>query len=181
MIITVLHLVEHITNCFDDGSSFSVKIEYFIEKTLFGNADTLFKIRNKLAGDFLLTNVELSGYLAVVITNQSVIARGEVTYEQLQEIHNKMEALFGMHGVYILMPYTTYCPHHPHKGYEGEIPELKIECECRKPKPGILLKAAEDFNIDHSQSWLVSDDENDIKAGNNARCRTALIGVADWL
>lgn len=122
--------------------------------------------------------INASGYLAIVVTNQPVIARGEVTYKQLQEIHNKMETLLGMHGAFLDAVY--FCPHHPHKGYAGEVPELKIECECRKPKPGMLLKAAEDFNIDLSQSWMVGDGENDIKAGKSAGCRTALIGTADY-
>ncbi len=119
-----------------------------------------------------------SGYLSIVITNQPVIARGEVTVPQLQEIHNKMETLLGAEGAYLDAIY--YCPHHPHKGYEGEVPELKIECSCRKPKPGMLLKAAEDFNIDLSRSWMVGDGENDIKAGKAAGCKTALIATEDF-
>ncbi len=119
-----------------------------------------------------------SGYLAIVITNQPVIARGEVSYEQLQEIHNKMETLLGEKGAYLDAIY--YCPHHPHKGYYGEVPELKIECTCRKPKPGMLLKAAKDFNIDLSQSWMVGDGENDIRAGKEAGCKTALIGYENY-
>lgn len=119
-----------------------------------------------------------SGYLAIVVTNQPVIARGEVTYDQLQEIHNKMETLLGMQGGYLDAIY--YCPHHPHKGYEGEIEALKISCECRKPKPGMLLKAAKDYNIDLSRSWMVGDGKNDIKAGKAAGCKTALIGIADY-
>jgi D-glycero-D-manno-heptose 1,7-bisphosphate phosphatase len=69
-----------------------------------------------------------------------------------------------------------YCPHHPDKGFDGEIPELKIDCNCRKPKPGMLLKAAEDFNIDLSQSYMVGDGENDVLAGEAARCRAFLLG-----
>ena len=119
--------------------------------------------------------INASGYLAIVVTNQPVIARGEVTYEQLQEIHNKMETLLGNEGAYLDAIY--FCPHHPHKGYEGEIESLKIECDCRKPRPGMLLKAADDFNIDLSQSWMIGDGENDIKAGKAAGCRNALIGT----
>ena len=118
--------------------------------------------------------INVSGYLAIVVTNQPVIARGEVTYPQLQEIHNKMETLLGAEGAYLDAIY--YCPHHPHKGYEGEVLELKIDCDCRKPKPGMLLTAAKDFNIDLSQSWMIGDGENDIKAGAAAGCKTALIG-----
>ena len=125
-----------------------------------------------------LKKVNSSGYLAIVVTNQPVIARGEVTVPQLQEIHNKMETLLGVEGAYLDSIY--YCPHHPHKGYEGEIPELKIDCDCRKPKPGMLLKAAEDFHIDLSQSWMIGDGENDIKAGIAAGCKTVLIGEEEY-
>lgn len=113
------------------------------------------------------------GYLVIVITNQPVIARGEVTINELNNIHNKMETLLGKDGAYVDAIY--YCPHHPHKGYDGEIPELKVECECRKPKPGLILQAAKDFNIDLASSWMIGDRENDILAGKNAGCKTALI------
>lgn len=122
--------------------------------------------------------INRSGYLAIVVTNQPMIARGEVSWEELQEIHNKMETLLGLEGVYLDGIY--FCPHHPHKGYEGEIPELKFDCDCRKPKPGMLFKAAEDFNIDLSQSWMTGDGENDIKAGEVAGCKTALIGEGNF-
>lgn len=125
-----------------------------------------------------IRTINASGYLAIVVTNQPVIARGEVTYEQLQEIHNKMETLLGNEGAYLDDIY--FCPHHPHRGYKGEIESLKIECECRKPKPGMLLKAAEDFNIDLSQSWMAGDGENDVKAGEAAGCKTGLIGKEDF-
>lgn len=124
--------------------------------------------------DAAIKMINNSGYLAIVVTNQPVIARGEVTYQQLDEIHNKMETLLGNKGAYLDAIY--FCPHHPHKGYEGEIPELKFDCECRKPKPGMLLKAAEDFNIDLSNSWMIGDDDNDIAAGEAAGCRTIKIG-----
>lgn len=120
-----------------------------------------------------IKKINQSGYLAIVVTNQPVIARGEVSYEELQEIHNKMETLLGNEGAYVDAIY--YCPHHPHKGYEGEVPELKIDCECRKPKPGMLLQAAKDYNIDLSQSWMVGDSDNDVQAGKAAGCKTALV------
>ena len=125
-----------------------------------------------------IRKINNSGYLAIVVTNQPVIARGEVTVPELQLIHNKMETLLGAEGAYLDAIY--YCPHHPHKGYEGEIPELKIDCDCRKPKPGMLIRAAEDFNIDLSNSWMIGDGENDIKAGKAARCKTALIGEGEY-
>ena len=121
-----------------------------------------------------IKRINASGYLAIVVTNQPVIARGEVSFEELERIHNKMETLLGKEGAYLDAIY--FCPHHPHKGYKGERPELKFDCNCRKPKPGMLLKAAQDFNIDLAQSWMIGDGENDIRAGQNAGCRTALIG-----
>lgn len=121
-----------------------------------------------------IKKINESGYLAVVITNQPVIARGEVTFDELERIHNKMETLLGDGGAYLDGIY--FCPHHPHKGYEGEVVELKMDCDCRKPKPGLILKAAEDFNIDLSQSWMIGDGESDILCGRNAGCKTAEIG-----
>ena len=119
--------------------------------------------------------INASGYLAVVVTNQPVIARGEVTVPELNEIHNKLETLLGNEGAYIDGLY--YCPHHPDKGFEGEIPELKFECSCRKPKPGMLIKASEDLNIDLKASWMIGDGKNDVEAGRNAGCRTIYIGT----
>ena len=121
--------------------------------------------------------INASGYLAVVVTNQPVIARGEVTVPELNEIHNKLETLLGNEGAYIDGLY--YCPHHPDKGFEGEIPELKFECGCRKPKPGMLIKASEDLNIDLGSSWMIGDGKNDVEAGRNAGCKTIYIGTDD--
>ncbi len=110
-----------------------------------------------------IKKINESGYLAVVVTNQPVVARGEVTFRELGVIHNKMETLLGEKGAYLDAIY--FCPHHPDKGFAGERIELKIDCDCRKPKPGMLIKAAKDFNIDLSRSWMVGDGKNDIGAG----------------
>ena len=117
--------------------------------------------------------INRSGYLAIVVTNQPVIARGEVTYAELDQIHNKMETLLGEEGAYLDAVY--YCPHHPDKGFEGEVKELKFDCDCRKPKPGMLLKAAEDFNIDLKSSWMIGDGKYDKGAGKAAGCKTKII------
>lgn len=122
--------------------------------------------------------INSSGYLSVVVTNQPVIARGEVTYKGLRSIHDKMETLLGEKGSYIDRLY--FCPHHPDSGFDGEVRELKTVCSCRKPKPGMLLKASEELNIDLTQSWMIGDGENDILAGKAAGCRTALIGDGDF-
>ena len=125
-----------------------------------------------------IKKINSSGYLAIVITNQPVIARGEVSVAKLETIHNKMETLLGKEGAYVDAIY--YCPHHPHKGFAGEITELKFDCECRKPKPGMIRKACEDYNIDPGISWMVGDGENDILCGYNAGCKTTLIGSEDY-
>ncbi len=113
------------------------------------------------------------GYLVIVITNQPVIARGECTVQTLREIHNRLETLLGEKGAYVDGIY--YCPHHPHKGFEGEVEELKIECDCRKPAPGLLFRAKKDFNIDMSESFMVGDSMPDIEAGKNAGCTPVLL------
>lgn len=120
-----------------------------------------------------IKQINQSGYLAIVVTNQPVIARGEVSWEELHEIHKKMETLLGKDGAYIDGLYI--CPHHPDKGFEGERPEYKFDCDCRKPKPGLLQQAAKDFNIDLSQSYMIGDSPNDVKAGLNAGCKKSIL------
>lgn len=115
-----------------------------------------------------IKKINQSGYLAIVVTNQPVIARGEVTWDELHEIHRKMETLLGKDGAYIDGIYI--CPHHPDKGFEGERLEYKFDCDCRKPKPGLLFQAAKDYNIDLSQSVIIGDSERDVEAGENVGC-----------
>lgn len=116
--------------------------------------------------------INKSGYLAIVVTNQPVIARGDCTWEELQQIHDKMETELGKEGAYIDAIYV--CPHHPDKGFEGERPEYKHVCDCRKPLPGLLLKASDDYNIDFSLSYMIGDSDNDVQAGIAAGCRDSI-------
>ena len=113
------------------------------------------------------------GFLAIVITNQPVIARGEVSLETLDLIHMKMETELGKHGAYI--DGIFFCPHHPDKGFPGELAEYKIDCDCRKPKPAMILKAAEKYNIDLSESYMAGDDKRDVQAGINAGCKSIFL------
>lgn len=117
--------------------------------------------------------INKSGYLAIVVTNQPVIARGECTWEELQRIHNKMETELGKEGAFLDGIYI--CPHHKDKGFEGERPEYKFDCDCRKPKPGLLMQAAKDFNIDLSQSYMIGDSNYDIEAGISAGCKESIL------
>lgn len=98
----------------------------------------------------------------MVITNQSGIARGYFTEETLAQIHKKMKEELTQHGAYVDAIY--YCPHHPDDN-----------CDCRKPKPGLFLKAARDFNIDLSRSFIVGDMEQDVEAGKASGCKTVLL------
>lgn len=116
--------------------------------------------------------INKSGYLAIVVTNQPVIARGDCTFEELQTIHDKMETELGKAGAFVDAIYV--CPHHTDKGFEGERPEYKCNCDCRKPKPGLLLQAAKDFNIDLSESYMIGDSQRDVEAGENAGVKKSI-------
>lgn len=134
------------------------KIEDF---RLFPNADEAVKKIND------------SEFLAIIITNQPVVARNLCSIEQLEEIHKKMETLLGKKNAKLDAIY--YCPHHPDKGYPEENPKYKIECDCRKPKIGLIKKADNDFNIDLKNSFFIGDSSRDILCGKNAGMTT--IGV----
>lgn len=113
------------------------------------------------------------GYLVIIITNQPVVARGQCTLEDLEKIHYKLEMLLAEKGAFVDGIY--YCPHHPDKGFYGENKDFKIVCNCRKPSPGMILQAKNDFNIDLSKSYMVGDNITDIETGKNAGCETVLI------
>ena len=120
-----------------------------------------------------IQKINHSDYLAICVTNQPVIARGDITFEELKNIHNKMETLLGKGGAYLDGLY--FCPHHPDGGFDGEVPELKFDCDCRKPKIGLLKKAQARFNIDLKKCWFIGDTDRDIQTGINAGCRTIFL------
>ena len=119
--------------------------------------------------------INKSGALAIVITNQPVIARGECSFEELHNIHNKLKTLLGEKGAFV--DDIFYCPHHTDKGFEGEVPELKFDCECRKPKTGMVMKAVEKYNIDLSQSYMVGDSTMDLETARNAGVKSVLVNT----
>ncbi|MFK7090823.1 D,D-heptose 1,7-bisphosphate phosphatase [Chromobacterium violaceum] len=113
------------------------------------------------------------GKLAVVVTNQPVVARGDITLEGLDQVHAKLESLLGAGGAYLDRLY--FCPHHPEKGFPGEIPEFKMSCRCRKPEPGLIDLACQELGIDRGYSWMIGDTTSDIEAGRRAGVRTILL------
>lgn len=118
-----------------------------------------------------------SNYLAIVITNQPVIARGECSLNELDEIHAQLETILGEYGGYL--DDILFCPHHPDKGFPNERIEYKINCSCRKPNPGLILQAAEKYNIDLSQSYMIGDNISDVDTGLNAGCQSILLSKND--
>lgn len=114
-----------------------------------------------------------SDYRCCVVTNQPVVARGECSEAQLRQIHAKLETLLGREGAYLDRIY--HCPHHPDRGFAGERPELKIECDCRKPKTGLIERAARDFNVAIERSWLIGDSSIDIETARRAGVRSILV------
>jgi D,D-heptose 1,7-bisphosphate phosphatase len=117
--------------------------------------------------------INQSDYLAVVVTNQPVIARNLCSIEELEYIHASLETQLGKERAYLNAIY--YCPHHPDKGYPEERTEYKIDCDCRKPKPGMLLQAARDWNIDLLQSYMIGDSPCDLQAGINAKVKESIM------
>ncbi len=106
-----------------------------------------------------------AGYMVFVVTNQGGIEMGYFTEDDLNAIHLHLEALLKEDDTYI--DEITYCPHF-HK-----------KCECRKPKPGMILTLADKHNIDLKSSWMIGDRDTDILAGNAAGCRTIKLGKND--
>jgi D-glycero-D-manno-heptose 1,7-bisphosphate phosphatase len=111
-----------------------------------------------------------SPFLAICVTNQPVVARGDVTFEGLDEIHARLDVLLGRERAYL--DDLLFCPHHTDKGFDGEIEGLKFNCACRKPNPGLLHEAAARHNIDLSSSYMIGDGTVDVAAGRAAGCRT---------
>ena len=125
-----------------------------------------------------LTQLHTSGYRLVVITNQSGVARGRFAVEALRPVEDRLRAMLAEFGVPLAG--FAFCPHHP----EGSVPAYSVTCDCRKPAPGLLIRAAAELGIDLARSWFVGDILNDVEAGRRAGCRTVLLDVGhetEWL
>lgn len=114
-----------------------------------------------------------AGYRCCVVTNQPVVARGDCSFEELHRIHNKLETLLGREGAYLDRIY--YCPHHPHRGFAGEIAHLKTECDCRKPRTGMIERALSDLGGARATSFFVGDTSVDIETARRAGLRSVLV------
>jgi D-glycero-D-manno-heptose 1,7-bisphosphate phosphatase len=118
-----------------------------------------------------LQRLQRAGFQLIVITNQSGIAHGYFSAADLERMHAHLARELArlqvrLDGVY-------YCPHHP----DGSIAELAIECDCRKPQPGLLVRAAVELGLDLQRSWFVGDILDDVEAGERAGCRTILVDL----
>jgi histidinol-phosphate phosphatase family protein len=120
-----------------------------------------------------LRRLREAGYLLIVVTNQPVIARGEATEAELADIHRKLEWELGRQGAFIDALYL--CPHHPDGGFPGEVAELKIACDCRKPGTGLVDRACRDFSIDRAASWMVGDSTRDVELARRAGLTSVLV------
>lgn len=141
-----------------------------VSKGFISNADDLELIPGTIEA---IKAINKSGALAIVITNQPVIARGECSFDELHNIHNKLKTLLGEKGAFV--DDIFYCPHHPDKGFEGEVPELKFDCDCRKPKTGMIDEAVKKYNIDLSKSYMVGDSTMDLELARNAGVKSVLV------
>ena len=116
-------------------------------------------------------------YRVALVTNQPVLARGECTSAELRAIHGKLDMALAKDGAFLDRLYV--CPHHPDAGHPGEVPELKIACDCRKPNAGMILTAARDLNADLSRSWMIGDTTSDLLAARRAGVRSILVRTGE--
>jgi D,D-heptose 1,7-bisphosphate phosphatase len=140
------------------------------DKDCLGNADGLELLPGVAEA---LHRLNHGGWRAVLVTNQPVVAKGWCTEAGLQNIHNKLETLLGREHAFLDRIY--FCPHHPEKGFPGERADLKIICDCRKPRTGMIESAVADLNIDLKQSWMIGDTTTDLQTARNAGVKSILV------
>jgi D-glycero-D-manno-heptose 1,7-bisphosphate phosphatase len=136
------------------------------------------KITLSPGADLALRSLHESGYKLIIISNQSGVARGYFSASALRDVEQRIRELLAEFDVPLTGFY--YCPHHP----TGAIADYAIVCQCRKPEPGLILKAAQEHNIDCQRSWMIGDILNDVEAGRKAGCQTMLIdngNETEWI
>lgn len=125
-------------------------------RLLFGSAEAIKRLNQ-------------SGFLVIVVTNQSGVARGYFTEADVEAVNERLKEELSLKGAQI--DAIFYCPHH----VKGRVKKYRLDCDCRKPKPALILDAASRFGIDTSRSFMVGDKLEDVKAGKRAGCKTILI------
>ena len=125
-------------------------------------------------GAKFVSEVKNLGFWVIIITNQPVIARGEVSIAGLDEIHGKLERELLKEGT--IVDDFFFCPHHPDSGFEGEISELKVPCKCRKPEVGLIERALEIYPVDLEKSWMIGDSWRDIELAKSAGIKSIFLG-----
>jgi D-glycero-D-manno-heptose 1,7-bisphosphate phosphatase len=125
-----------------------------------------------------LKRLKQHGWLAILTTNQAGVARGYFSEEMLQTVHQLMTTELERNGAQLDAIY--YCAHHPSVG----TPPYRVDCDCRKPKPGLVSRAARDFDINLAESWMVGDRYSDIELARNAGVKSAFVltgyGRGEW-
>jgi D-glycero-D-manno-heptose 1,7-bisphosphate phosphatase len=146
------------------------ELVYHREKGIIDSPFTVEQLRILHGVVEAIKNLQKEDHKVILASNQPGIAKGNLSQETFEEIRQKMKETLARGGVSIDGEY--YCFHHP----EAKVESLRVICECRKPKPGLLLQAAKDMDIDLSKSWMIGDGLTDVKAGKRAGCRTVLLG-----
>ena len=122
-----------------------------------------------------LGTIHRAGYLAVVVSNQSGVARGMYTMQDVKAVENRICELLRQSGSDVPDAFY-YCPHHK----KGIVPELAVDCDCRKPKPGMFRQAARDWEIDPAQSYMIGDRMSDLQAGQAAGCAAEVLVLTGY-
>ncbi|MDI6814835.1 MAG: HAD family hydrolase [Dehalococcoidales bacterium] len=165
-----LDVWKHMRAVFLDRDGVINELIYYHEHGLVDSPFTIEQFRLLPDVSEAIKRFHKMGYKVILISNQPGIAKNHLSEKTFARIKEKMKEELAKGGAFLDGEY--YCFHHP----EAKVDKLRMNCECRKPKPGLILKAAEEMNIDLTQSWMIGDGLTDIKAGKDARCKTILLG-----
>jgi histidinol-phosphate phosphatase family protein len=127
--------------------------------------------------DRAISILHAAEFRTVVVTNQPVVARGEVSISELKNIHGKLETVLGRTGAFLDRIY--FCPHHPDSGFPGEVVSLKGVCACRKPATGMIEQACDELNLDLNKSWMIGDSTADMLAARKSGLRSVLVRTGE--
>jgi histidinol-phosphate phosphatase family protein len=127
--------------------------------------------------DRAISILHAAEFRTVVVTNQPVVARGEVSISELKNIHGKLETVLGRTGAFLDRIY--FCPHHPDSGFPGEVVSLKGTCACRKPATGMIEQARDELNLDLNKSWMIGDSTADMLAARKCGLRSVLVRTGE--